>query len=382
MIVHVVYNCTPDVFAGGVAKMVLELATAQSAFRKVVICAYASDQRNEVRINDNLHIKYFRGSKFLDVVYSTEICRYLIAEKERILVIHAHNTFHPLNRQVSKVAASLCVPIFFHPHGALDPVLFRGFSIQNLKKMLYVRLVELRNLNQSTGVFALTALEKIQLLSIGVKKPIYVVPNGISFASTPSEQIDTTSLIAAQEIPNDSQKILYVGRIAKKKGLHFILPAFAAVKNRLSNAYLLLAGDENQNPVYSRQLRRMASDLGIASSVKWLGFLDEKKKPIVFASSQVFVHASSSEGMAMAILESMDRMVPVVATYGCYMGDAAREGALLECEQTPDSLAEMLLRVLQCEQVSCSLKKNAKQYLQDHHDWKVIAAKINSLYGS
>ena len=89
-------------------------------------------------------------------------------------VLHAHNSFHPLNLQVGEAGAARGFPVYYHPHGAMDPSLFQGWSWRALKKRLYIRFVGRLDLNRSAGVFALTGYEEAQLRSLGVTAPVAV----------------------------------------------------------------------------------------------------------------------------------------------------------------------------------------------------------------
>jgi glycosyltransferase involved in cell wall biosynthesis len=114
--------------------------------------------------------------------------------------------------------------------------------------------------------------------------------------------------------------------------------------------------------------------------LRWLGFLDEQAKPAALASAQCFVHASESEGMALAILEAMSAGLPVVASKGCYMREAAAAGALLECAQGPEALADAIRRVLDDASLAATLGKNARVHAAQEHDWDRIAARTLEIY--
>jgi glycosyltransferase involved in cell wall biosynthesis len=114
--------------------------------------------------------------------------------------------------------------------------------------------------------------------------------------------------------------------------------------------------------------------------VHWLGFLDEAAKSAAYAAADVFVHASESEGMALAILEAMSAGLPVVATRGCYMTEAAASRALVQCEQGPAALAAALAPLL-AEPVRARALGLAGQAHAHHvHDWDALACATIRLY--
>ncbi len=67
MLVHIVFNCNPDRFIGGVSKMVLDLARAQSLLETVEIWTIDNEHPRTEQINETLKIKWFRGTNILGV---------------------------------------------------------------------------------------------------------------------------------------------------------------------------------------------------------------------------------------------------------------------------------------------------------------------------
>jgi glycosyltransferase involved in cell wall biosynthesis len=114
--------------------------------------------------------------------------------------------------------------------------------------------------------------------------------------------------------------------------------------------------------------------------VHWAGFLDERAKAAAYAAADAFVHASQSEGMALAILEAMSAGLPAVVTEGCYMGEAAAAGALVQCAQGPAALAEGLASVLADSATAARFGSAGRDYAARVHDWAAIARRSLEIY--
>jgi glycosyltransferase involved in cell wall biosynthesis len=127
-------------------------------------------------------------------------------------------------------------------------------------------------------------------------------------------------------------------------------------------------------------LRGLVDRTGLSARVRWVGFLDERAKPAAFAAAHCFVHASVSEGMALAILEAMAHGLPVVATEGCYMRAAAELGALRECAQGGAALAAALAPVLADPAAARTLGAAGRRYIQEAHDWDRLARRYLRIY--
>jgi glycosyltransferase involved in cell wall biosynthesis len=373
---HIVYECLPGAYAGGVQKMVFELASAQRrSGADVEIWTPDAVRAGSTEIFAGLPIRYFYPDPLFGLARSHRLSREL-ATLPSDAVLHAHNTFNPLNVQVGRAATARGLKVFYHPHGALDPALFADWSFKSLKKRLYIRFFTRPKLNRATGVFALTSLEQAQLASLGVTSAIHVVPNGIR-PVTPASRDDGLALRARHGVGPTDRVVLFVGRITAKKRIEDIIQAVAR-----SDAHLFIAGNSEAEPDYAALLRAEANAAGCTARLHWLGFMDEAAKSVAYASADVFVHASESEGMALAILEAMSAGLPVVATRGCYMAEAAAAGALVECTQGTDALAQAMAPLLTDAVRAQAQGEAGRVYVGRVHDWSAIARRTLEIYAS
>jgi glycosyltransferase involved in cell wall biosynthesis len=377
MIRHLVYECLPGAYAGGVQKMVFELASAQRRLgADVEIWTPNALRAGSTEFFDELPIRYFAANPLMGLARSFRL-KQEIATLPKSAILHAHNTFNPLNLQVGEAAAEHGLKAFYHPHGALDPALFSDWSLKSLKKRLYIRSFSGPNLNKSAGVFALTPLERNQLLSLGITAPIHVVPNGIRPVTVASPE-QGLALRRQHGLDPADRVMLFIGRITPKKRLEDIIQALSLLG--ASAPHLFIAGSPTAEPDYGEKLFRIVRECGCAARVHWLGFLDEAAKSAAYAASDIFVHASESEGMALAILEAMSAGLPVVASRGCYMTEAAAAKALVQCEQGADALAASAAPLL-ADPARARAQGLAGQAHAPHvHDWEALARATMRIY--
>ena len=95
-----------------------------------------------------------------------------------------------------------------------------------------------------------------------------------------------------------------VARLARQKRIDRLLEATSL----LPDVHCIIAGDGAMRPMLEARMR----ELGIGSRAHLLGNRDDVRD--VIDSLDVFVVASDSEGMSNAMLEAMERGVPVVST--------------------------------------------------------------------
>jgi poly(glycerol-phosphate) alpha-glucosyltransferase len=375
-----VYDFSPDKYPGGIPKVVYELACQQVKDGHQAYIYTPQLLGGQLGLSD----KPFRSEEGF-VVYtpqsmggmkSTDCIRQLARESD---VIHGHNTYLPLNRYTVAAGRESNVPVYFHVHGALDPEAVKMGVTKAMKKQAYIRLVERRNLNRARCVFALTQDEKRQIQGWGINSPIAVVPNGINPFIEPTEE-ERQRFINAHKGFDDSETILYLGRINPKKAIEVLIDAFAIISGSCRSVRLVIAGDREECPAYTRKLDVLIKSHALEERITWTGFVGEVEKRSLLAHANVFSHATYSEGMAMSILEAMSAGLPTVVSSGCYMNRAVERGAAICAEMNASSLAGILKLLLGDADLREEFGRRAKNYVRAQHNWEVISRQITEHY--
>lgn len=110
--------------------------------------------------------------------------------------------------------------------------------------------------------------------------------------------------------------VLYLGGYEIHKNVTMLLLAYTYVRQGLGEDYpLLLAGRKPERrsahfPDYDGYIEQ----LGIKEQVRWLGFVEEGDKPVVYRGAGVFAFPSLYEGFGLPVLEAMACGVPVVGS--------------------------------------------------------------------
>lgn len=136
------------------------------------------------------------------------------------------------------------------------------------------------------------------------RKKITEVENGIDIGHFSGGRPVLREELGLRENP----LVGYVGRLAPEKGLEHLLRAAVGILSTLPLAKFILAGEGPERLT----LEKLARQLGIEKSVIFLGRRSDLAN--IYASLDVFVLPSLSEGMPLAVLEAMAAKRPVVAT--------------------------------------------------------------------
>jgi glycosyltransferase involved in cell wall biosynthesis len=100
--------------------------------------------------------------------------------------------------------------------------------------------------------------------------------------------------------------LLSVGHATPRKGHHLAIQALAG----LPDATLLIIGDG----WYEDTLRQLAAATGVQDRVRFLGHVDQEDLKLYYSAADALVLASSREGIANVLMESMACGTPVIAT--------------------------------------------------------------------
>jgi len=100
--------------------------------------------------------------------------------------------------------------------------------------------------------------------------------------------------------------LVSVGQFIERKGHHLIIGALP----QLPGATLFIAGDGPDRA----KLQSLAAELGVADRVRLPGVVPHAELPSLYAAADISILASSREGWANVLLESMACGTPVVAS--------------------------------------------------------------------
>ena len=133
-----------------------------------------------------------------------------------------------------------------------------------------------------------------------------VIPGGVDIDRFSPEGLDN---IHSEE---DQFDLLTIRRLVPRMGVETLLESFSKLLNDgVENCHLYVGGD---GPL-RKDLENRTIELGIESSVTFLGFIPEERLSQVYREMDLFILPTSSlEGFGLVTLEAMASGTPVLAT--------------------------------------------------------------------
>jgi glycosyltransferase involved in cell wall biosynthesis len=197
-----------------------------------------------------------------------------------------------------------------------------------------------RALSQARFAFRRAALvcpvnERLQqaIESYGLHPRFRIVPNTVDAE---------TFFPAPGPAPATATALINVALHVERKGLDVLLRAFSQVLAERPALTLDLVGEGPATPA----LKGLATELGVAPRVRFRGALTAPEIANALRNSHVFVFASYSENMPLAVIEALCCGLPVAATNVGGIPEAVGADGALTPPGDADALARAIREVL------------------------------------
>jgi teichuronic acid biosynthesis glycosyltransferase TuaC len=210
--------------------------------------------------------------------------------------------------------------------------------------------------NAADGLLAVSESLKADMVAIGMpEEKIRVHRTGIEL-----DRFHPVERSAAKASFGVSGPLLLaVGNLVALKRFELVIGA----AELLPDATLFIAGEGRER----RKLEALIAERGLSARVRLLGGVHHADMPALMAAADVFVHASSSEGLANVWVEALASGTPVVtANVGAAaeVVDRAEAGTLID-DARPEVFAEAIRAVLEAPPAPEAVRASALRF-----DWK------------
>ncbi len=210
--------------------------------------------------------------------------------------------------------------------------------------------------NDSDCVIAPSERAKDELISYGVKKPIYIIPSGIHAELFHHQK--KGFLHQQFNLKEKTQIALFVGRLEQEKSPDFLITSFTHVVKQRPEAVLILVGSGREKET----LQKLSEDLNIAKNVFFMEPVNYLDMPKVYADSELLVFSSKTETQGLVILEALTSGIPVVAVQDRVSAEIIKNGENgFLVDKDPEAFAQKIVKVLKDVHLQKKLSENAKE---------------------
>jgi glycosyltransferase involved in cell wall biosynthesis len=155
---------------------------------------------------------------------------------------------------------------------------------------------------------------------------------------------------------------LYVGRLRRYKGVSFAIRALAAARRVRPDIVLDIAGSGDGRP----QLEALARSLGVAESVRFLGFIPHEAKLRLLRTCWANLYPSVKEGWGITVIEAAACGTPSIASNSPGLRDSVRDGVTghLVAHGDVDALARRMLEYAEHPSLVDFLGRNGRAHAE------------------
>lgn len=290
-----------------------------------------------------------------------------ICRKEKPDIIHTNNRFFFTTICSVMLKRLLRRPLIITLH--LGPVVFEKGRLSSGIK-LYEKTVSKWIIKSSDRIIAVSNAVKEHAISLGAPPDnVIVVPNGVDLDEfKPREK--------SRDNPDGVKRVVFVGRLIFNKGAQYLVEAAPMILARHPNTEFIIVGD---GPM-KIDLKKQAEELGVYHAFKFLGTVPSVQE--ILKECDVFVRPSLTEGMPLTVLEAMACSLPIIATRVAGTPEILinNETGILVDAKDPKQLAKSVLRVIYDNELSRSLGREARRFVEGHHNWDETAKNTLRIY--
>lgn len=375
-IVHAVETLDPS--HGGPALSVPSLAAAQAGLgHNVTLVTYADADPQALRTSlpgfDKVRVAGIAKRRFGEWLLARAARERFEEVTSSADVVHVHGLWRPFPLVAAQVGLRRGLKLVIAPRGMLDP-----WSLEQRRwlKQLSLKLAWKRVLDGAFFVHALNDDEAQLMRPLELRSQVRVFPNGVfpqAFQQLPSPSLFRAKCAALGERPY----LLFLGRLHHKKGLDYLVAAFAEYCRLERQTDLVIAGPDDG---VGQDLQRQVQDLGLGNRVHVVGPLYGADKYSALVGATCFCLPSRQEGFSMAITEALACGVPVVASEQCHFPEIGLAGAgevvPLDCNKIASALLGLTTSAERLRQAT----EAAKSLVFSRYDWRAIATDVVEAY--
>jgi len=218
-----------------------------------------------------------------------------------------------------------------------------------------------------------------ELLAHGLKRPYEILPNTIDTQLFRPEPDATARQKLKSTLGLPGPTLIYMGRVSYEKSIDQAIRAFALIARDIPDAQFFIVGDGPGRAA----LEQLVSTLGLGGRVRFLGFVFGQRLVEVLQASDVFVTASKSENMPLAVLEAMACGLPVLAVRSLGLAEIiedGRNGMLLPPDDT-EALAREAIALIKDDRLRVE-QSRASRTLSARYSEKEITRRLEGMYAA
>jgi glycosyltransferase involved in cell wall biosynthesis len=216
-----------------------------------------------------------------------------------------------------------------------------------------------------------------EILKLGFTREALHCPVGIDIDKFSPEKQDPD---LREKYGIKDQFLLFVGGLIERKGVLTLIRAMSRVRDVFPSVKLLMVGSGNKEG----EVKQLIRDLNLDDHIVLTGSIPNHELPSYFATADVFVLPSLSEGFPLVVMEALSSGTITVVSDLPVFRTMKSEGNFLTLveKNNPVPLSDSLIELLKDKDSMKNTRTNARNYAVANFDNTKIAMDYWQLYQS
>lgn len=261
------------------------------------------------------------------------------------------------------------------------------FGLERLPFKQMIANFIVKNSNEIIVVSSYIGERLLGLISPELKKDIEkkmtILPMGVDARSFQNTN-DKTKVLSKSKI-NSHFKLLFVGRLAQKKGISYLIQAMPQIVSQIKDVNLILCGDGHLR----KELEQLVKKMSLEKYVRFTGFVSNEEKIDYLSLADalivpsIVIQSGETEGLPVVILEGLAAGKPIIASDVSGVKDVIKNGynGFLVEQKNSDQIADKVLELLGDDELRVRFSKNALETAKKY-DWDIIGKQYEKIIRS
>jgi len=313
--------------------------------------------------------------RFKEYRISLSMIPYLLMNAKHLDIIHSHAMRSFQEDVGSLISLTKHKPMIISAHGGININWDYGDKIPKMIHDMSIGYLNKKLLNPH--YIAVAKYEVPILKQYGISEErIHFIPHGVNTnLFKPMEQPELKKELGLE----NSEILLYVGRIAKGKGVDKLIKMLYLVRKKNKRAKLMVVGGDAG---YLSIVKELIRKYNLSEHVIFTGYIPKYKLASYYSIASLVIYPSRQEIFGLVLCEAMACGKPVIGSD--IMGPSeiivdGKTGFTSDFENIAE-LSEKVITLLDDKQYLLKLGKNGLERVRRHYTWEKAAKQHLDLY--
>ncbi len=279
-------------------------------------------------------------------------------------VIHFHEIWSLKIIILSNFAKKLSCKYLFVGHGHLDQW---SLNQSLFKKKIFINFFLKDRFKAASALFFSNQEEFKDANKNFEFHDVFIIPNGIDINKFVKKDVKTPP----------KKKIIFFGRIHKKKGIEILINAIKLLPEKFFDKFVFeICGPGEEK--YLKFIIDKIQNSNLGDKLQFKNFVNRDKKIDYLSEASLFVLPSFEEGDSIALKEALALSIPVIISKQCRMSIVEKYDAGIVIDLNEKNLVESLIQLSKKD--LNKMGTNARKLIEDKFDNKMCSKRVLDAY--